>query len=159
MQDTKKIIGYTVKFQKKIGYALILIFIGFFVLNYFKNENSKYKMKVYNDSLEIIFPNEIQLKGYKIRSYEDNDIDVNGLSSYKILLSEEMNKNTDRILINKLSKYNIKQNHAYFYTMFQEDDKNPNKRLKSLGFCIKNDTVLIQSSNEKDFNFINECKQ
>jgi len=116
-------------------------------------------MEVVNDNLEILFPNEIRLKGYKIRDYEKGDVDLNETSSYKILLSKDIDKNTNRIIIKNISKYNIKQYHAYIYTMFQEDDENPNRRLKSLGFCIKQDFVLMQKSRESDSNFIKDCKK
>lgn len=81
------------------------------------------------------------------------------MGEYKKILGRETYQYVDNIKIENISDLGIKLNHAYFYTMFREDEKNPSSRLKSFGFCIKKDTVLIQSSNEKDFNFINECKQ
>ena len=141
------------KEKKVVGYILIFGFFLYIIFYFIKDNNANYKISFTNDSLDIIFPNEIFLKSYNIKDYDKNE-----LGEYPIILEKEIYQDITKIRIDDISSLGIKSNHAYFYTMFQEDDKNPNKRLKSLGFCIKNDTVLIQSSNEEDLNFINECK-
>lgn len=41
--------------------------------------------------------------------------------------------------------------------MTQENDYDLNARLKYLGFCIKGNIVLLQSSREKDSDFMEKC--
>lgn len=142
------------KEKKLIGYILIFCFFLYIIFYFIKDNNSNYKATFLDDELDIIFPHKIFLKSYEIKDYEKNE-----LGEYKKILGREIYQDIDKIKIENISDLGIKLNHAYFYTMFQEDEKKPNSRLKSFGFCIKKDTVLIQNSNEKDFNFINECKQ
>lgn len=112
-------------------------------------------MNVNNNNLEILFPNMIRVQSYEIRDYEKGG---NG-SAYKTIFSSKLYRKTNKVQINDIKRYGIKPNNAYFYSMFQEDEKNPTRRLKSLGFCIKGGSVIIQGSRERDSDFINSCKK
>lgn len=144
----KKIVGYII-----IGFFLIYI-ISFFI----RNENEKFTISLVNNNLLIKFPNKIFVKDYAIKDYEEtNQSNINKIFEYKTILEKEYYQEVNEVFIRDISNYGIKENHAYFYTMFQEDNKNSSKKLKSLGFCIKKDFVLVQGSKEKDSDFINKC--
>jgi len=142
------------KNKKFIGYILIFGLFFYLIFIFMKDENLNYKIIFNNNDLDIILPNEVFLKSYEIKDYDKNE-----LGEYKKLLEREVYKDMKKVRIENISEFGIKPNHAYFYTMFQEDDKNPNRRLKSLGFCITKDLVRIQKSRESDSNFIKICKQ
>lgn len=141
--------------KEVVGYLLILMLIIYLIFSFLKNENSSFQMNVNNNNLEILFPNAIWVQSYEIRDYEKRE---NGLA-YKTVLSSVLLKKTNKVQINDIKRYGIKPNNAYFYSMFQEDEKNPTRRLKSLGFCIKAQIVIIQGSRERDSDFINNCKK
>ncbi|MDC4864534.1 hypothetical protein NQ912_13190 [Acinetobacter baumannii] len=81
----------------------------------------------------------------------------NGPIEYRKVLENSYYKEVDHIKIENISKYNIIPHHAYFYVMTQENDYDLNARLKYLGFCIKGNIVLLQSSREKDSDFMEKC--
>lgn len=145
MKD-KKLVGY-------ILIALLLVFI-FFVLN----KNEEFRLILVNDSLTFEFPNEIFVKHYAIKDFERHTpAEENEISEYKTILEKSYYKEVDHITINNISKYGIRSNHAYFYVMTQENSKDLNARLKSIGFCLKKDQILLQNSREQDLKFIEKC--
>lgn len=112
-------------------------------------------MNVNNNNLEILFPNTIRVQTYEIRGYEKEE---NSLK-YTKFLSGKLYRNINKLEIKDIKRYGIKPNNVYLYSMFQEDEKNPNRRLKSLSFCIKAESVIIQGSREGDSDFFNNCKK
>ncbi|MDI9761221.1 hypothetical protein, partial [Acinetobacter baumannii] len=115
-----------------------------------KNKNEEFKISLIHDSLVINFPSRIFVKNYAIKDFEkDNFSNSNGPIEYRKVLENSYYKEVDHIKIENISKYNIIPHHAYFYVMTQENDHDLNARLKYLGFCIKGNIVLLQSSREK----------
>ncbi|USE84079.1 hypothetical protein [Acinetobacter tibetensis] len=146
------------KDRKIIGYTLIALFLLsiIFILN--KNKHEEFKISLINDSLVINFPNKIFVKNYAIKDFEkDNFSNSNGPKEYRKVLENSYYKEVDHIKIENISKYNIIPDHAYFYVMTQENDHDLNASLKSLGFCIKGNNVLLQNSREEDSAFIEKC--
>ncbi|ENX39205.1 hypothetical protein [Acinetobacter sp. NIPH 2100] len=142
----KKLVGYTL-------IALLLIYI-IFVLD----KHEEFRITLVNDDLTIEFPNEIFVKHYAIKDFEKNiSSNATEISEYKTILEKSYYKKVDHISISNIYNYSIRSNHAYFYVMTQENDKELNARLNSIGFCLKNNYVLMQKSREKDSDFITKC--
>ena len=146
------------KEKKIVGYVLVTLFLISIIFMLNKNKNEEFKISLIHDSLVINFPNKIFVKNYAIKDFEkDNFSTPNGPTEYRKVLENSYYKEVDHIKIENISKYNIIPDHAYFYVMTQENDHDLNARLKSLGFCIKWNSVLLQSSREKDSDFIEKC--
>lgn len=144
------------KEKKLVGYTLIALFLIsiIFVLN----KNKEFKIILVNNNLTIEFPNKIFVKYYAIKDFEKNpSANETDISEYKTILEKSYYKKVDHISISNISNYNIRSNHAYFYVMTQENDKELNARLKSIGFCLKHNYVLLQKNREKDSDFIKNC--
>lgn len=140
--------------EKITGYILIFLFITYLIFNFTKNRNSDFNAKLISGDLEISFPNNIFVKDYVIKDFERNTS-----NEYKIIMEQKLYQDVAKIVIKDISNYNIQPNHAYFYQMAQDNSKEPTKKFKTLGFCIKINTVILQKSREKDIHFIDRCHQ
>lgn len=140
--------------EKITGYILIFLFITYLIFNFTKNRNSDFNAKLISGDLEISFPNNIFVKDYVIKDFERNTS-----NEYKIIMEQKLYQDVAKIVIKDISNYNIQPNHAYFYQMAQDNSKEPTKKFKTLGFCIKRNTVILQKSREKDIHFIDRCHQ
>lgn len=146
------------KEKKIVGYTLIILFLISIIFMLNKNKDEEFKISLIQNSLVINFPNKIFVKNYAIKDFEkDNFSTQNGPTEYRKVLENSYYKEVNYIKIENISKYNIIPDHAYFYVMTQENDHDLNARLKSLGFCIKGNSVLLQNSREKDSDFIEKC--
>lgn len=145
--------------EKKIfGYILIVLFLIYIISLFVRNDNEKFNISLINNNLFIKFPNKMLVKSYAIKDYEKtNRSNTNETFEYRTILEKEYYQEVNEVVIKDISNYGIKENHAYFYIMFQEDDKNSSSKLKTLTFCLKNKEVLLKSSNEKDADFIKRC--
>ena len=147
--------------KNKISFFILISFVGFsLIYYYFRDENSNYHMNLLGSSLTISFPNDIYVKYYRIRDYENTGVLADGTSyKYNTILDISYFKDAEKVQIDNIFKYNIKPNHAYLYQMSQSNENDPTARFKTLGFCIKKNVVLIQKSREKDEKFIRKCHQ
>lgn len=148
------------KEKKLVGYIIVSLFFIYIISFFIGNENEKFNISLVNNNLLIIFPNKILVKDYAIKDYEEiNKSNINETFEYKTIFKTEYYQEVSEIVIKDISNYNIKENHAYFYVMSQEDERNSNSKLKTLGFCLKNKEVLLKGSKEKDNDFIKKCHQ
>ena len=142
------------KDKRITGYILIFLFISYLIFNFTQNKNSDFNAKLISSDLEISFPNNIFVKDYVVKDFERNTS-----NEYKIVMEQKLYQDVAKIVIKDISNYNIQPNHAYFYQMAQDNSKEPTKQFKTLGFCIKINTVILQKSREKDTHFIDRCHQ
>lgn len=143
---------------KLTGFSILIFSIILCIFYFNKASKSNLEIILNNKNLEIIFPYDIQVTYYEIADYESKEtIKINEPSAYKRLIKQQYIANTSKITINNYENLNIQTNHAYFFLMAQDNDKEPNRPFKSIGFCIKNNQIIQQKYKESETSLIQKC--
>lgn len=128
---------------------LLTLSVSIFGCSLFKSD-PEINASIKNQDLIFDFADQdVILLAYRINSLEHFEED--GLA-YKNILKYQDYDGFREIVIGDYKNNNILDNHAYYLLVTKEGTK-----FQTLGFCIKNELILIQKNKKDDQGFVSKC--
>jgi len=144
--------------MKVINIFILLFFsyllIGCVASTSFKNDVNILVNKE-NIEFEFLKNKKVLIYHYEINDYENFEKD--GLTYKRLYVSNEINKEMQKIILNNYKSKNLLDNHAYYILIGEQGLNKNGVGFTSIGFCLHYTKILTKQKNETTPIFIQKC--
>lgn len=143
----------------KFSTLLLFLFMPFLFIGCvppYKFENN-ISILLNNEDIEFIFPKDkkVLVYHYEINDYENFEKD--NITYKRIYVSNEINKEMKKIIVENYKSKKIISNHAYYLLLGEQGLNKKGVGFTSVGFCLHNKKILTKLKNEETSFFIKKC--